>query len=476
MSERFDLRLSGGRVLLPGADHLAEVDVLVRDGLIAGLCAPGAAADVAEEVSVTGLAVLPGIIDAHVHLGQDITVPKTPDDARKETEAAAAGGVCTLIAYLMMAVPYHEVLDDAVTVMETHGVIDFGFHFCVVTREQLAALPSYARDLGVSSFKFFMNFRGDEGKYLGLPGNDDGFLLDLMHAAADAGGMVDPHGENIEIVWNRRAQPVPEGLSALGIWNHTRPDFVESEAQQRAAFLASVAGASMYAVHVTNAQTLDVLTRQRDRYPHIFLETCPHYLTHDVDSELGPVAKVNPPLRTAADREALWQGIARGDINVIGSDHVPRHRSAKVDDIWKASAGFPGLETLLPVLVSEGYHRRGLPLARLIAAVTSTPARTFGLWPRKGAIAIGTDADFALVDLDGRFTVRAAEQRTGAEYTIYEGWELTGAVEHTIVRGRFVVRDREVVASGGGGRFQARHHSGAAALAGRPVRPSEVPA
>src|SRR6185312_6055085 len=179
--ERFDLRLSGGRALLPGADDLVEVDVLVRDGVIAGLCAPGSAADVAQDVSVTGLAVLPGIIDAHVHLGQDITVPKTPEDARKETEAAAAGGVCTLLAYLMTATPYHEVLDDAVAVMETHGVIDFGFHFCIVTREQLAALPAYTSELGVSSFKFFMNFRGDEGKYLGLPGNDDGFLFDLLH-------------------------------------------------------------------------------------------------------------------------------------------------------------------------------------------------------------------------------------------------------------------------------------------------------
>jgi dihydropyrimidinase len=463
VTERFDLRLSGGQVLLPGAEDLSQVDVLVRDGTIAGLCAPTAAGDVAEEVSVRGLAVLPGIIDAHVHLGQDITVPKTRDDARKETEAAAAGGVCTLIAYLMTADPYHDVLDDAVAVMETHGVIDFGFHFCIVTRDQLAALPAYARDLGVSSFKFFMNFRGDEGSYLGLPGNDDGFLFDLMRSAADAGAMVDPHGENIEIVWNLRAQPIPRGLSPLATWNHIRPDFVESEAQQRAAFLASVAGASMYAVHVTNAQTLDVLTRQRERYPSIFLETCPHYLTHDIDSELGSIGKVNPPLRTAADREALWQAVADGKINVIGSDHVPRHRSAKQDDIWKASAGFPGLQTLLPVLLSEGYHRRGIPLARLVDAVTRTPARTFGLWPRKGAIAIGADADFAIVDLDGRQTVRAADQRSGAEYTIYEGWELTGTVEHTVLRGRFIVRDREIVAEGGG-RFAPRRRSGAAAL------------
>jgi dihydropyrimidinase len=474
VSERFDLRLSGGRVLLPGATDLTEVDVLVRDGRIAGLIVPDAAADAAEDVSVRGLAVLPGIIDAHVHLGQDITVPRTPEDARRETEAAAAGGVTTLIAYLMMACPYHEVIEDAVATMQTHGLIDFGFHFCIVTREQLNDLPRYVEELGVSSFKFFMNFRGDEGKYLGLPGNDDGFLLDLMRAAAGAGAMVDPHGENIEIVWNLRAQAIPDGLSPLEVWNHTRPDYVESEAQQRAAFLASVAGASMYAVHVTNAQTLDVLTRQRERYPHIFLETCPHYLTHDITSDLGPLAKVNPPLRTPADREALWQGIADGRINVIGSDHVPRHRSAKAADIWKASAGFPGLQTLLPVLISEGHHRRRIALGRLIDTVTRAPARTFGLWPRKGALAVGADADFAIVDLNGRQTVSAAEQRSGAEYTIYEGRELTGVVEHTVLRGRFLVRDRQVIARDGGGRFQPRHRSGAAALAARAGDPVEV--
>jgi dihydropyrimidinase len=465
MSERFDLRLAGGQALLP--EGLSDADVLVRDGRIARVCSPGDGADAAEVVPVRGLTVLPGVVDAHVHLGQDITVPKTPDEARAETEAAAAGGVCTLIAYLMKAEPYDDVFPDTVALMEAHAAIDFGFHFCIVTREQLEALPHYVGDLGVSSFKFFMNFRGDEGSYLGLPGNDDGFLYDLLRGAAAAGAMVDPHGENIEIVWNLRARALPDGLSPLAVWNHVRPDFVESEAQQRAAFLASVAGASMYAVHVTNAQTLDVLERQRDRYPGIFLETCPHYLTHDVESELGAVAKVNPPLRTAADREALWGAVADGRIDVIGSDHVPRHVSAKSEDIWKASAGFPGLQTLLPVLITEGHHKRGIPLARVVDAVTRAPARTFGLWPRKGAIAPGADADFAIVDLDGRQTVRAESQRSAAGYTIYEGWELGCTVEHTLVRGRFVVRDSEIVGDGGG-RYQPRPKSGAAALEAQP--------
>ena len=304
-----------------------------------------------------------------------------------------------------------------------------------------------------------MNFRGDEGKYLGLPGNDDGFLCDLMRAAADAGGMVDPHGENIEIVWNLRAQPVPEGLSPLGIWNHTRPDFVESEAQQRAAFLASVAGASMYAVHVTNAQTLDVLhpparplsatsswRRVRTTSPMTSTPSC------------GPMAKVNPPLRTAADREALWQAIARGrhQCHRLRPRPAPPLGQGATTSGRRAPAS-PGWRPCCPSCCPRAITGAASPWRVSSTRSTSTPARTFGLWPRKGAIAIGADADFALVDLDGRHTVRAAEQRSGAEYTIYEGWELTAAVEHTVVRGRFVLRDREVVAADGGGRFQPRH-------------------
>ncbi len=471
MSRQFDLRLSGGQVLLADGS-LREVDVLVQGGQVAGLCAPGARADAEEEVSVRGLTVLPGVIDAHVHLGQDITVPKTPQDASAETRAAAAGGVCTLIAYLMRAEPYEDVFDAAVSLMESHAVIDFGFHFCIVTREQLASLPRYVEELGVSSFKFFMNFRGDEGRYLGLPGNDDGFLYDLMCAAASAGAMVDPHGENIEIVWNLRTQPPPDGLGPLAVWNHVRPDFVESEAQQRAAFLASVAGASMYAVHVTNAQTLDVLSRQRARYPNVYLETCPHYLTHDIDSELGPVAKVNPPLRTAADRDALWRAVGDGRINVIGSDHVPRHRSAKEGDIWKASAGFPGLQTLLPVLLSEGFHKPGCFAGADRRGSSRGRRRARSGYGRERVRSRSAQMPTSRSSIsNGRHTVRADSQHSGAGYSIYEGWELTGAVEHTLVRGEFVLRDGQLVRDDGdgGGRFQRRRRSGAAALA-------EVPA
>lgn len=459
----FDLRLAGGRVMLPEVG-LSDVDILVSDGRIAALCDPAMPAGAAEVVQLDGLAVLPGAIDAHVHLGQDITVPKDPADVTRETAAAAAGGVSTLLAYLMTPQPYTEVFDDVVTLMQAHAAVDFGLHFCVVTRDQLAEVPRYTSELGVSSFKFFMNFRGDEGRYLNLPGNDDGFLYDLFRATASSGAMVNPHAENIEVVWRIRESEVPAGLSPLETWNHLRPPFVEAEAEARAAYLASVTGASMYAVHVTSGEALRRLAERRRDYPNLFVETCPHYLTHDVRSPLGTLAKVNPPLRTEADREALWQAVADGTVDVVGSDHVPRHRSAKEKDIMQASAGFPGLETLLPVLLSEGHVRRGIPLGRIVDVVSANPARLFGLYPRKGVVAVGSDADFAIVDLSAEQTVSAAEQHSAAGYTIYDGLRLGCRVVHTLVRGRFALRAGEVTGHGQG-RYLPRPASGAAALA-----------
>lgn len=456
-----DLRIAGGRVFLPGVG-LSPVDILVNAGRISGIVAPDALAPAGRVLDVAGKVVLPGAIDAHVHLGKDITVPKDPDDASLESRAAALGGVTTMLAYLMTPRPYQEVFEPAVEVMSTHSAIDFGFHFCLVTDEQVAAVPRYVADLGVSSFKFFMNFRGQEGAYLGLPGNDDGFLYDVLRAVAENGAMADPHAENVELVWRLRRDPPPDGTEPLRAWYQARPPFVEAEAEARVAYLAGVLGASVYAVHVTCAEAVKVLIRERERHPHIYLETCPHYLTHDVDSAIGMLGKVNPPLRTPPDRDALWRALAAGDIDVVGSDHVPRPVANKGPDIWRASAGFPGLQTLLPVLLDQGTAR-GVPLGRLVTAVSERPARLFGLYPRKGVIAVGSDADLAVLDLDAPTQVTREDQASGAGYSIYEGWTLTPRVVHTIVRGRFVVHDGKL-ADAGPGEYLPRAHSGAAAL------------
>jgi len=457
-----DLRIANANVVLPTG--VAKVDIIVHNGLIADIVEVGSPLATESTLDATGLHVFPGVMDPHVHLGPNITYPQSPEDAVPETQSAAAGGVTTMLAYLMSPQPYHDVMPVARATMAANSFTDFGFHFCVVTRDQIEAIPDYVKEMGVSSYKFFMNFRGEEGAYLGLPGNDDGFMFDLLEAVAANGAMVDPHAENVELIWRLRAAGLKEGVTPLDSWNLARPDYVEASALSSLAFLSRVTGASAYAVHTTNALSLDVLRQGREAHESIFIETCPHYLTLDVGSPCGTYGKVNPPLRTAADREALWQAIADGLVDTIGSDHVPRHRTFKEKDIWTASAGFPGLENLLPTMLSSGYHDRGLSLTRIAEVTASRPSQLFGMYPQKGVIQVGSDADFAIVDLDETYEISGASQLSASEYTPWEGWRMKGRVRHTILRGHRVF---SVGTDFGAptGAFIPRATSGAAALA-----------
>ena len=464
------LRLHGGRVFLHESG-LTDADVIVTDGKISGIVSADAPTrDPEETVELHGLAVLPGAIDPHVHLGKDIRVPKDPDDADLETASAVAGGVTTMLVYLMSADPYAEVFERAHKVMADNSRTDFGFHFVLGTPQHLREFPEYVREMGVSSFKFFMNFRGDEGAYLGMPGNDDAFMYDLLGLAADNGAMINPHPENVELVWRLRENPRDESRGPLAAWNASRPPFVEAEAQQRVAYLASVTGASVYAVHTSSRDALQATLRQRATYPNLFVETCTHYLTLSTDSDCGTYGKVNPPLRDPHDVEALWEGFAAGDIDTIGSDHNARHRTAKEKDIWSASAGFPGSGVLLPLTLAEGL-RRGIDLARIVDATSTRAARLFGLYPRKGVIRVGSDADLAIVDLNSPTRIDAATQHSAAEYTPWQGQTVPLTVVHTLVGGQFAVRDGQLT-DHRPGRYLHREHSGAAALSVQP-KPEE---
>jgi dihydroorotase-like cyclic amidohydrolase len=212
----------------------------------------------------------------------------------------------------------------------------------------------------------------------------------------------------------------------------------------------------VHAVHTSSGAALTEAVRQRQAGAEVSIETCIHYLTHDIDSPVGVMAKVNPPLRAAQDREALWQGIHDGHIDTIATDHIHRPPSSKEGGIWKAQPGFPGLDTFLPALLTEGHIRRAIPLARLIDMVSRVPARAMGL-AQKGVIRPGADADLAVIDLNAKWTVGKDNLATDAATSIYEGQEMLVRVVHTIARGRAVLRDGALAADGvGTGRFVAR--------------------
>ena len=251
----FDLVLRGGAAILPEHGRTA-CDIAVRDGRIAAIVASGGQLVAATEISVRGLTIFPGVLDVHLHLGhgKDIAQPRVPLDADRETAAAAKGGVTCFIPYLMATEPFENIFDDVVSVTQSGARIDFSYHFIISTEEQLAGVPIYVRDYGVPTFKIFMNNRGGEGARLGLPDIDDGFLFRLCEAAAGSGGMVCPHPETIEIAWvlrDRLKLKDPDGKGGLATWNATRPPFVEADAVQRAAYLASTVGAPLYVVHTS---------------------------------------------------------------------------------------------------------------------------------------------------------------------------------------------------------------------------------
>jgi dihydropyrimidinase len=457
----FDLVIHGGLVALPGQAPVL-LDIAVNEGRVAAILEPGTQADARERIDATGRLVMPGALDVHVHLGHgsDISYPREASDARSESSAAASGGVTTIVPYILSAQEHSEIFDDIRSVTEAGSHIDFGYHLIISTEEQLARVPAYIADYGIPSFKIFMNNRGGEGKRLGLPDIDDAFLFRLAQACAEHGGLLCPHPENIEVVHFLREKVMaadPEGKNGLASWNESRPPFVEADAIQRAARLCQAAGSPIYVVHTSSAEALDAAVAARSQGVDITIETCPHYLTHDVTWEGGTVGKINPPLREAADREALWQGIASGVIDTLASDHVHRAVSGKEGGIWKASPGCPGVETLLPVMLSEGHHGRGVAIERVVSLLCEKPARAMGLWGQKGAIAPGFDADIVLVDLDAEYTLTTGDVLSDAGYSIYEGRTLKGRVTNTLVRGVEVYRDGKMVEdTSGHGRYLRR--------------------
>lgn len=459
--ETYDLIVRGGDVILPG-DGRTLCDIGIRDGRIAAIIAPGEQVAASSEVSARGLTIFPGAVDVHLHLGhgKDISRPRKPIDADRETAAAAKGGITCFVPYLFTADPFEKIFDDVVSVTQAGARIDFGYHFVISTEDQLAGVPRYVRDYGVPSLKTFMNNRGGEGARLGLPDIDDGFFFRLCEAAAANGGMVCPHPETIEIAWVLRKRLLaqdPEGKGGLATWNGTRLPFVEADAVQHAAYIAHTVAAPLYIVHTSSEQALSAALRHRRIGATVHIETCPHYLTHDISWSGGDIGKVNPPLREASDCEALWQGLLAGDIDTVASDHVHRDITSKQNGIWNASPGCPGLETLLPVLLSEGHHKRGMALEQIADVVATTPARLMGLGNTKGAISVGYDADLTFVDLDATWRLERSDVVSSAGYSIYEGWQFRGAIVHAMSRGRFILRDRRLQDEAvGHGRFLKR--------------------
>jgi dihydropyrimidinase len=432
------------------------MDVAIQNGKVIALLESNGSLDAKRIVNAKDKLVIPGGIDAHTHL----TMGPGEGGYESETRSAAIGGVTTTLSYLLDAGDPVKKIEAQIAAGESRACGDFGLHPSVVTDAQVNAIREITDQFGAPSFKFFMVFRGEEGAYLGIPGNDDGFLLTLLkNVAAHPGVIPCVHAENVELVWMLKPEVQETGNGGLGDWDRARPDYVEAEATQRALYLAEKADSPLYIVHVTCRESLDMVRRAKARRPHmVFAETCPHYLTLTCKNAPFPAGKVNPPLRHEDDIEALWEGIADGTIDVVGSDHVPRRFESKDKDIWSASAGFPGVATMLPVFLTEGI-KRGLSLERLISKVTSAPAAIFGLSPSKGSLVPASDGDLAVLDPEKEVSISAANLASDADYTPWEEWIVKYVPCHTVLRGEVVVEDGQYVGQPGVGSYIHRKRS-----------------
>lgn len=454
----------GGLVVLPDG-RSERLDILVRGERIAALGQPGTfGGSEGPGVDADGLLVLPGLVDPHVHFGIS---NRLEDDFASESRSAAQGGVTTVLSFNKTMASYHEVAGDWIEEAARSSLVDFGFHFGLFTEQHIEEIPSYVDDYGVTSFKFFMSYKGVEKQKFGSDTPlDDGYLLSAMRALAahPLRPRICVHCENMEIVAANRRRYGPS--ASLADWNRTREGLSEAEAVSRAICFAEATGCRLYVVHLSAAESVQVVERHGlpAEQDDVIVETCPHYLELTATEGLDPsehLAKVNPPVREGRDHDALWRGLAEGRIRTIGSDHVPRTLATKRGDgtFGSMTAGFPGLEVALPLLLTRGLER-GLTVGDVARIFADEPARAFGLAGRKGRIEVGHDADLTLVDLSTERTVESDSLASSSGYSPYQGLSLRGWPKTTLSRGAVVWSDGDFPAAPGRGRYLRRDAQG----------------
>ena len=437
---KLDLLLRDGLLVFPDFGCVPG-SIGVRDGRIVGVIASGENVAADEVVDCGGKWIMPGIIDPHVHFG--FGSPET--DFLTESRSAALGGVTSALSFYRTA-DFRTAFDAYRDRAASQSCIDFGLHFGITSHLHVETLAECSRRFGVTSYKLYLMYKGAAGLAQGFTEIDDALLYAACKAtAAVEGAVLGIHCENVEVIPYLREPLRLAGRDDLHAWNEQSPDFLEAENVHRACYFAGKVGCPINIVHLSSREALgEVRRHRRTNAAPVYVETCPHYLLLDDASPAGVLAKVNPPIRGRADVDALWEGIADGSVTTVGTDHVPRKRSTKEGKgIWASSNGFPGVATMLPIMLDEGYHRRGIPPERIAAVLSRNAARLYHM-QGKGAIAVGFDADLAIVDPDLERTVDPAQLESFADYSPFEGTMLKGWPVMTLVRGRKVMVDGRI--------------------------------
>jgi dihydropyrimidinase len=460
--------ISGGTVVNAGGPIAA--DVLIEGETIQGLCAPGSETSTAwrenadRVIDATGQLVIPGAVDAHTHMEMPFGGTKAADTFETGTRAAAFGGTTTIIDFAIQSKgsSLREGLDAWHAKAQGNCAIDYGFHVIVSDVNEVSLKEmDVLIDEGVTSFKLFM-------AYPGVFYSTDGEILQAMQRASGNGGTIMMHAENGIAIDVLVAQALSRGETDPRFHALTRPSILEGEATHRAIALARVAGAPVYFVHLSASEALAEVVAARDRGQNVFAETCPQYLflsDEDLarDGFEGAKYVCSPPLRPREHQAELWRGLRTDDLSVVATDHCPfcfkEQKELGHGDFSKIPNGLPGVEHRVD-LIYQGVVNGEISLGRWVEIVSTTPAKMFGLFPTKGVIAPGADADVVVYDPQGRHTLSAQTHHMDVDYSVYEGLDVPGKATTVLSRGVVVVEREQYVGTPGAGKFLTRGLNG----------------
>ena len=458
----FDLLITNASVVIPNVG-IVRNNIAIRDGKIVEFTFDEVQAD--KRIDAEGLYALPGVIDPHVHYGVFTPIDKA---AETESHSAAIGGVTTMMRMFRLYGSYKEKLKAHLDASARSHIIDYTYHASILKQEHVNEID-YCISAGITSFKLYMNLKGEVGSILmdmdpytnkmisGTVNIDDDLVKSTIKTAAAHKALVLTHAEDADLCNTEIRKARSEGKDGLNAWSDCRPSKSEYDTIVKVSTWARENKCKLYLPHIGSSAAIDAIKNERKNGTEMLVETCPHYLTHSTDFQ-NVTAKVVPPIRSKEDVKSMWEAVRDGTVNCMGTDHVANRLDMKLGygDLWSALSGFPGIATMLPVLLSEGVNKGRIRIEKVAALTSMNAAEIFGMFPRKGTIAVDSDADIVLVDLEKEQKVTPELLQSYSDYTIYDGMTLKGWPVMTIVRGQVVMEDGQVTGKPGYGKFIAR--------------------
>jgi len=451
--KKLDLAIKSDKVFIDG--RLIDCYIGVKDGIITTVSKEKL--DAEKVINAEGKIVLPGTVDPHVHI-------RAPGHDERETfesgtKDAASGGVTTVIEMPISVPPPHspELVQRRMDIASREAVVDIAF-FGAAGTDCLGDIVPCSKS-GIVAFKTFLHEAppGRKEEFIGLTAPNTGDQYELMKKVTETGVMIGFHTENNDMIIKNIVRLRSEGKTSPLYHGRSRPPVVEIETAAKILLFAEKIGTKVEICHISTPEVVELVNRAKSKGVYVVAETCPHYLflNESVLEKVGVFAKCNPPLRSEEERLKMWEFVRDGSIDIIGSDHAPYTKEEKErgsEDIFTPPAGFPGLSTRLPLLftaVKEGKIR----LDKMVELICENPAKIFGIYPKKGTITVGSDADFVIVDPDKKDIISKDKMFTKCRDSalVYDGWEVYGKPEKTIVRGKIIFDNGEIVATPGYG-------------------------